>query len=144
MAATSADRLQSIEILRNEWYNQGSGGGGERGSSRYMENRQQILRSYQFTRKQSLGEKIRSWLIKARRIIWLRFQSASRLRRVIWSRLHSAVSRRRWRLSRSLCRIQTSNCSSSSSSYYQYYFFDGSPYNRCNSSSSNCFWQKSY
>ncbi|XP_039162858.1 uncharacterized protein LOC104426552 [Eucalyptus grandis] len=58
---------------------------------RMMEKRQLFLRSYQFSRKRSLGERIRRSLRRVKRVVWLRLRSARRFRRLVWARLCRSV-----------------------------------------------------
>ncbi|KAK7337628.1 hypothetical protein VNO77_18211 [Canavalia gladiata] len=51
-----------------------------------MEKRQLFLRSYQFCRKKSFAERIKGSLVRAKKIVWLRLRSATRLRRLVFSR----------------------------------------------------------
>ncbi|CAA2995373.1 Hypothetical predicted protein [Olea europaea subsp. europaea] len=64
-----------------------------------LEKRQLFLRSYQFSRKQSLTEKIKKSLFRVKRVIWGRFRSARKLRKILWLRLTNGLfftsSRRR-------------------------------------------------
>ncbi|GAB2223982.1 hypothetical protein Droror1_Dr00004727 [Drosera rotundifolia] len=151
---TVLGNISNRYMLRNEWHNHSGIGASVRGevgapgniSNRYMEDRQLFLRSYQFCRKQTLGERIKRSFDRARRLVWRRMKAVGRARKVIWCRLRSAVVRRRRRLWRFL-RRQIQNCSKDSelgkNHYWQYYFIYESPYYvRCNSSSSgkfNCF-----
>lgn len=85
-------------------------------SSSYMmmEKRQLFLRSYQFCRKQSLSERIRRSLIRAKRVIWLRLRSARRLRGLLCFRLRHGLSYRRRRFLRLLNNYHHhSNCNNS-------------------------------
>ncbi|KAK9678327.1 hypothetical protein RND81_11G203900 [Saponaria officinalis] len=66
----------------------------------YLEKRQVFLRSYQFSRKQSFGEKLRRYLVRVKRLILLRVCSARKLRRVVWSGLRHAICSKRRRLCR--------------------------------------------
>ncbi|KAI4342888.1 hypothetical protein MLD38_027453 [Melastoma candidum] len=67
-----------------------------------MEKRQLFLRSYQFSRKRGLGERIRRAFTRAKRVIWLRLRMAARLRKLVCSRLSGFrqrfCSRRRTRV----------------------------------------------
>ncbi|OWM86104.1 uncharacterized protein LOC116209906 [Punica granatum] len=49
--------------------------------------RQVFLRSYQFSRKRSLSERIRRSLVRVKRLFWFRLRSARKLRRVVWAKL---------------------------------------------------------
>ncbi|XP_022719100.1 uncharacterized protein LOC111277142 [Durio zibethinus] len=55
-----------------------------------MEKRQLFLRSYQFCRKRSLGERIKRSLVRVKRVMWFRLRSARKLRRLVFSRLRFA------------------------------------------------------
>lgn len=47
-----------------------------------MEKRQLFLRSYQFTRKKTLGQRIKGSLVRVKKVVWLiRLRSARRFRR---------------------------------------------------------------
>ncbi|KAM1160072.1 hypothetical protein ACFX19_033735 [Malus domestica] len=76
----------------------------EQGSSNYtlMEKRQLFLRSYQFSRKKSLTEKIKGSFCKVKRAICLRLRSARKLRKLVSFKLRYGVSFRRRRLCRLL------------------------------------------
>ncbi|KAL9245939.1 hypothetical protein vseg_019533 [Gypsophila vaccaria] len=63
----------------------------------YLEKRQVFLRSYQFSRKHSLGERLRRCLVRVKRLILVR---ARKLRRVVWSGLRYLIRCKRRRLSR--------------------------------------------
>ncbi|XXG84761.1 hypothetical protein AAC387_Pa10g2214 [Persea americana] len=64
----------------------------------YMEKRQLFLRSYHFCRKRSVVERIKSSLIRARRVVWIKLRSARRLRRLVWLKVRQGYqSRRRFR-----------------------------------------------
>ncbi|XP_010486074.1 PREDICTED: uncharacterized protein LOC104764273 [Camelina sativa] len=79
------------------YYGYGYGGGG------YVEKRQLFLKSYQFSRKQSLTEKIqRSVKRVVKKVVWIRLKSARKLKRVVWSRLKTAFFYRRRRFFRLL------------------------------------------
>ncbi|XP_010551748.1 PREDICTED: uncharacterized protein LOC104822290 [Tarenaya hassleriana] len=67
------------------------------GYGEYMEKRRLFLRSYHFSRKRSLSERIQRSVIRAKKVVWMRLKSARRLRRVVCSRLRSAFSHRRRR-----------------------------------------------
>ncbi|CAN8260329.1 unnamed protein product [Cochlearia groenlandica] len=80
----------------NGYYGYGYSGG-------YVEKRQLFLKSYQFSRKQSLTDKIkRSMKRVVKKVVWLRFKSARRLKRVVWSRFKTAFFYRRRRFFRLL------------------------------------------
>ncbi|KAK4763145.1 hypothetical protein SAY86_008913 [Trapa natans] len=49
--------------------------------------RQVFLRSYQFSRKRSLSERIRRSLVRVKRLVWSRLRSARKLRRFVWAKL---------------------------------------------------------
>ena len=67
-----------------------------------MEKRQLFLRSYQFSRKKSLTERIKGSLVRVKKVVWLRLRSARRLRWLVFSRLKCAFYYRRRRFSRLL------------------------------------------
>ncbi|XP_019056806.1 PREDICTED: uncharacterized protein LOC104802768 [Tarenaya hassleriana] len=67
------------------------------GYGEYIEKRQLFLRSYQFSRKRSLSERIHRSVRRVKKVVWLRLRSARRLRRVVWYRLRSAFFHRRRR-----------------------------------------------
>ncbi|KAK2966185.1 hypothetical protein RJ640_008751 [Escallonia rubra] len=56
-----------------------------------MEKRQLFLRSYQFSRKKSVGERIRRSFFRVKRVIWVRLRSARKLRKMIWFRLRNGL-----------------------------------------------------
>ncbi|GMI85069.1 hypothetical protein HRI_002176200 [Hibiscus trionum] len=63
-----------------------------------MEKRQLFLRSYQFCRKRTLTERIKTSLVGFKRVVWFRLRSARKLRRMVLSRIRFAFlsrSRRR-------------------------------------------------
>ncbi|CAN8255836.1 unnamed protein product [Cochlearia groenlandica] len=68
----------------------------------YVVKRQMFLRSYQFSRKQSLSEKLNGSVRRLKRFVWTRLRSARKLKRVVWSRLTSAFLYRRKRFFRLL------------------------------------------
>nr|XP_027114998.1 uncharacterized protein LOC113733058 [Coffea arabica] len=52
-----------------------------------MEKRQLFLRSYQFSRKKSMAERIKKSFFRVKRVIWVRLRSAKKIRKMVWSRL---------------------------------------------------------
>ncbi|KAL9685624.1 hypothetical protein QQ045_023075 [Rhodiola kirilowii] len=52
-----------------------------------MEKRQLFLRSYHFSRKRSVSERINRFAVKVKRVILFRLQSVKKLRKVAWSEL---------------------------------------------------------
>ncbi|XP_052193717.1 uncharacterized protein LOC127802075 [Diospyros lotus] len=52
-----------------------------------MEKRQLFLRSYQFSRKKTVAERIRGSFFRVKRVIWVRFRSAVKIRKLFWFRL---------------------------------------------------------
>ncbi|KAL6964543.1 hypothetical protein U1Q18_035594 [Sarracenia purpurea var. burkii] len=52
-----------------------------------MEKRQLFLRSYQFSRKKSVSERIKGSFFRVKRVIWVRLRSARKIRKMIWFRL---------------------------------------------------------
>ncbi|KAI3439366.1 uncharacterized protein J3R85_004780, partial [Psidium guajava] len=73
-----------------------------------MEKRQLFLRSYQFSRKRTLSERIKRSFTRVKRVLCFRLRSARRLRRLVCARLSRlrhrlCYSRRRSRFLRLLC-----------------------------------------
>ncbi|KAK4424476.1 hypothetical protein Salat_1641000 [Sesamum alatum] len=54
-----------------------------------LEKRQLFLRSYQFSRKQSAGERIRRSLFRVKKAISVRLRSARKLRKMLWFNLRN-------------------------------------------------------
>ncbi|GAA0154112.1 hypothetical protein Leryth_011893 [Lithospermum erythrorhizon] len=52
-----------------------------------MEKRQLFLRSYQFSRKKSVTERIKGSFFRVKRVASLRLKSARKMRKMVWSRL---------------------------------------------------------
>ncbi|XP_028779417.1 uncharacterized protein LOC114735826 [Neltuma alba] len=65
-----------------------------------MEKRQLFLRSYQFSRKQSLPERIKRSFVRVKKVVWLKLRSALRLRRLVCSRIKCSFYYRRRRFFR--------------------------------------------
>uniref|UniRef100_A0A7N0U7V7 Uncharacterized protein n=1 Tax=Kalanchoe fedtschenkoi TaxID=63787 RepID=A0A7N0U7V7_KALFE len=63
-----------------------------------MEKRQLFLRSYQFSRKKSVSERIKGFTVKVKKVILFRLRTAKKLRRLVWSAL--CFRRRRFRFLR--------------------------------------------
>ncbi|KAK1294665.1 hypothetical protein QJS10_CPA16g01819 [Acorus calamus] len=61
----------------------------------YLEKRQVFLRSYQFSRKKTVSERIKRSFMRAKRVIWVKLRAARKLRRFVWSKLRNFYSRRR-------------------------------------------------
>ncbi|KMZ57123.1 hypothetical protein ZOSMA_89G00760 [Zostera marina] len=57
----------------------------------YMEKRQVFLRSYQFSRKKTVSERIHLSIARLRRIVMRRFRVFRKARRVVWSGLRKHV-----------------------------------------------------
>lgn len=92
-----------------------SSGGGEwqwhgNLNGKYLEKRQMFLRSYHFSRKQSLSEKVTASVRRVKRVVWTKLRSARRFKRVVWSRLRSAFFYRRRRFFRLLHPHEPSYC----------------------------------
>ncbi|XP_010659785.1 uncharacterized protein LOC104881376 [Vitis vinifera] len=68
----------------------------------YMEKRQLFLRSYQFCRKRSVADRIKTSFIRVKRVICLRLRSARKFRKLVWSRLRYAFYYKRRRFLRLL------------------------------------------
>ncbi|KAL1534969.1 hypothetical protein AAHA92_31080 [Salvia divinorum] len=65
---------------------------------RELEKRQLFLRSYTFSRKQSVADRIKTSFFRVRKAISVRFRTARRLRKTIWFKLKNGLffsSRRR-------------------------------------------------
>ncbi|XP_057789173.1 uncharacterized protein LOC131006031 [Salvia miltiorrhiza] len=87
---------------------------------RELEKRQLFLRSYQFSRKQSVSHRIKTSFFRVKKAISLRFKSATKLRKTLWFKLRNGLfftTRRR----RSFLRLHSYN------------------YNYCLSRQSSCF-----
>ncbi|GFP80414.1 hypothetical protein PHJA_000184800 [Phtheirospermum japonicum] len=60
-----------------------------------LEKRQLFLRSYQFSRKQSLSERIKKSFFRVRnrvrKVIWGRFRSVRKLRKLLWLKLKTGI-----------------------------------------------------
>ncbi|XP_044470451.1 uncharacterized protein LOC123199486 [Mangifera indica] len=69
-------------------------------SNMMMEKRQLFLRSYQFCRKKSVSERIKTSIIRVKRVMWLKLRSAFKIRKLVWSRLRWSVNYRRRRFVR--------------------------------------------
>ncbi|KAI9081001.1 hypothetical protein K1719_035445 [Acacia pycnantha] len=65
-----------------------------------LEKRQLFLRSYQFSRKQSIPERIKRSFVRVKKVVGLKFRSALRLRRLLCSRLKRSFYYRRRRFFR--------------------------------------------
>ncbi|KAJ8441782.1 hypothetical protein Cgig2_009028 [Carnegiea gigantea] len=103
-------------------------------SSSYVEKRQLFLRSYQFSRKQSLGERMRKSFVKLKQSLWVRLRSAKRVRRFVWAGLRSALYNKRRRLAKIVNYHFGGSCNGEK--FYEYELFYASP---CPSS---CLWSK--
>ncbi|KAJ4721795.1 Lamin tail domain-containing protein [Melia azedarach] len=84
-----------------------------------MEKRQLFLRSYQFCRKKSVTERIRSSFFRVKRVMWLKLRSARRIRKLVWWRFRWGFNCKRRRFLRLI----------NNTTYYHYH-------NQHN----NCFW----
>ncbi|KAL3538409.1 hypothetical protein ACH5RR_001775 [Cinchona calisaya] len=96
-----------------------------------MEKRQLFLRSYQFSRKKSMSERIKRSFFRVKRVIWVRLRSAKKIRKIVWSRLKFgfffSFRRRRFFL-----RLHSNN--------NKYYYTSHNVPSSWPSSSSSCFW----
>ncbi|KAL9174919.1 hypothetical protein ABFS82_02G082500 [Erythranthe guttata] len=61
------------------------------GYTELLEKRQLFLRSYQFSRKLSLGERIKNSFSRVRKVLWARFRSARKLRKILWLNLKNGI-----------------------------------------------------
>ncbi|KFK38007.1 hypothetical protein AALP_AA3G058200 [Arabis alpina] len=97
-------RNSSSGGVYNGYYGYGFGGG-------YVEKRQVFLKSYQFSRKQSLTEKIKTSVKRVvKKVVCMRLKSARRLKRVVLSRLKTAFYYRRRRFFHLLRPTKSSYC----------------------------------
>ncbi|WZZ41965.1 hypothetical protein YC2023_038224 [Brassica napus] len=88
--------INSVGVWQSNNGYYGYGGG-------YVEKRQLFLKSYQFSRKQSLTERIKRSVGRVvKKVVGMKLKSAKRLKRVVWSRLKTAFFYRRRRFSRLL------------------------------------------
>ncbi|XP_051146554.1 uncharacterized protein LOC127262087 [Andrographis paniculata] len=78
-----------------------------------VEKRQLFLRSYQFSRKQSVGERIRRSIWRVKRVIWGKFRSARKLRKMLWLKLKTGVFFTRRRSSRGYAYFHVNGTASS-------------------------------
>lgn len=90
-----------------------------------LEKRQLFLRSYQFSRKQSLSHRIKKSFFRVKKSIFIRFRSARKLRKMLWLKLKNGLFRRR----RFFLRLHNSNYN------YNYYY-----YHTFSSPQSSSFW----
>lgn len=67
-----------------------------------MEKRQLFLRSYQFSRKKSMTEKIKGCVVRVKKLVWLKLRSARTLKRILCSRIKCSFYYRRRRFFRLL------------------------------------------
>nr|GMC49572.1 Lamin tail domain-containing protein [Ipomoea batatas]GME18255.1 Lamin tail domain-containing protein [Ipomoea batatas]GME19589.1 Lamin tail domain-containing protein [Ipomoea batatas]GME19590.1 Lamin tail domain-containing protein [Ipomoea batatas] len=80
------------------------------------EKRQLFLRSYQFSRKRSVAERIKGSFFRVKRVIWIRLRSARKLRRIVWLKLkHGLFS---WRRNRVFLRLHKHNTSFADSCFW--------------------------
>ncbi|CAK9141053.1 unnamed protein product [Ilex paraguariensis] len=56
-----------------------------------MEKRQLFLRSYQFSRKQSVTERLKKSFFRVKRVIWVRLRSARKIRKMVWFRFRNGL-----------------------------------------------------
>ncbi|XP_073128421.1 uncharacterized protein [Henckelia pumila] len=80
-----------------------------------LEKRQLFLRSYQFSRKQSVSERIRRSFFRVKRVIWVRLRSIRKLKKMLWLKLKFSFTAGRRRLFRRL-----GNCNKNYSKYKFY------------------------
>ncbi|KAF8038656.1 hypothetical protein BT93_B1252 [Corymbia citriodora subsp. variegata] len=88
---SSSAAMAGPAVFRTDSMDGGGGGYCSNYGYRMMEKRQLFLRSYQFSRKRSLGERIRRSLRRVKRIVWFRLRSARRFRRLVWAKLCRSV-----------------------------------------------------
>lgn len=63
----------------------------EMGYKQHLEKRQLFLRSYQFSRKQSVGEKIKKSFFRVKKVIWVRLKSATKFRKMLCFKINITV-----------------------------------------------------
>ncbi|KAL0384696.1 UNVERIFIED_CONTAM: hypothetical protein Sradi_2863900 [Sesamum radiatum] len=56
-----------------------------------LEKRQLFLRSYQFSRKQNVAERIKKSFFRVKKVMWVRFRSARKLRKMLWLKLKNGL-----------------------------------------------------
>ncbi|KAK6805176.1 hypothetical protein RDI58_002961 [Solanum bulbocastanum] len=56
-----------------------------------IEKRQLFLRSYQFSRKKSVSERIKKSFFRVKRVIWVKLRSARKIRKLVWLRLKYGI-----------------------------------------------------
>ncbi|KAG9130280.1 hypothetical protein Leryth_004274 [Lithospermum erythrorhizon] len=52
-----------------------------------MEKRQLFLRSYQFSRKKSVSERIKGSFFRVKRVVFMRLKTARKIRKMVWLRI---------------------------------------------------------
>ncbi|CAH1444148.1 unnamed protein product [Lactuca virosa] len=52
-----------------------------------VEKRQLFLRSYQFSRKQSGGQRVKRSLFRVKKLIWVKLRAAKKIHRMIWMKI---------------------------------------------------------
>ncbi|XP_010680187.2 uncharacterized protein LOC104895392 [Beta vulgaris subsp. vulgaris] len=111
-------------------------------NNNYLEKRQLFLRSYQFSRKQSFGERIKTSLVRVKRLIMVRVRSVRRLRKLVWPGLRFAIYNKRRRLFKLLNQYyyfnNNSNNTKNSSSFKNEFKYE--LFHRSNINSTSCFW----
>ncbi|KAF5952074.1 hypothetical protein HYC85_010018 [Camellia sinensis] len=83
-----------------------------------MEKRQLFLRSYQFSRKKSVAERIKGSFFRVKRVVWSRLRSARKIRKIVWFRLRYGFfySTRK----RNFLRLHNPNASTTTSCLFKY------------------------
>ncbi|KAI5658272.1 hypothetical protein M9H77_27065 [Catharanthus roseus] len=102
------------------------------GYSDMMEKRQLFLRSYQFSRKKSMGERIKGSFFRVKRVICIRLRSAKKIRKAVWLRIRYGLfynTRRR----KFFLRLHSNN---NDNNHHR----SSSVFSWPSSSSSSCFW----
>ncbi|CAI9101428.1 OLC1v1038758C1 [Oldenlandia corymbosa var. corymbosa] len=95
-----------------------------------LEKRQLFLRSYQFSRKKTVAERIRGSFFRVKRVIWGRLRSAKKIRKMVWSRIKhgfffTSACRRR-RSSYNFLRLQNNHYSYSYFATHRHHHHHGS------------------
>ncbi|KAI3509175.1 hypothetical protein L2E82_24373 [Cichorium intybus] len=57
-----------------------------------VEKRQLFLRSYQFSRKQSGGQRVKRSLFRVKKLIWVKLRAAKKIHKMIWMKLRHGFS----------------------------------------------------
>ncbi|MFS8002475.1 hypothetical protein Hanom_Chr13g01202491 [Helianthus anomalus] len=78
-------------IFRSESFTGMGLGSGPYTAITEVEKRQLFLRSYQFSRKQSSGQRVKRSLFRVKKLIWVKLRSARKIQKMIWLRLRHGL-----------------------------------------------------